>query len=522
VTLSTLTTNSAAPLDSSTITSSDSVDEPLFLGLALSVWIRIASLSALFICLFWPNLRRLWDKTNPINGADPNWQHAIFVPLVGLYYLYVNREKLLAARVRTTWEGLAIAVGGILFFVYGIWPGQNDWFKDAAMVITLFGVVTFLCGWPVMKTAWFPIVFLFCALPWPGLFYSLLAGPLQKLAAYVAVRVLNNVGVSAGQYGNKLFIMGKEGVQTLNVAEACSGLRSLMTFVSIAAAVAFLSVRPLWQKLVMVASAIPIAITCNTLRVAVQGILNHYRGTQWSESFAHGFVGLLMMIPAFFLILLVGWVLQNLFVEEVDDKAQLRSKANLATAARAAAISPGVVVRKQPAPPAPEQRKVAAIAGAASVAPPVQPATAAPRPAASVPRVGPTTPRSTAPPSIPGAGVKPRTAAAAPPAIPPNAAALANKAGGVAGKPAVVNKPPAPKAPAASPSPQTNTVAAPRPPTSAAPAAPGAKPPMGVKAAGGAKPPAVAGPASARPPVTKPPAPGAGQRPPANGEENKT
>jgi exosortase len=225
-----------------------------------------------------------------------------------------------------TISALMFVYSGILLFSYGIWPGQNDYFKDLGMVETLFGIVTFLCGWEVMKTAWFPILFLICALPWPGLFYSMLAGPLQKFAAMVAVRLLNLLGVSSGQFGTKIFIVAKDqSIHTLNVAEACAGLRSLMTFVSIAAAVAFLSFRPLWQKITMVFSAIPIAISCNTLRVTVQGLLTRYSSGQWGEEFAHGFVGFVMMIPAFFLILLVGWVLQNIFIDEVSDKKSLGS-----------------------------------------------------------------------------------------------------------------------------------------------------------------------------------------------------
>jgi exosortase len=107
-------------------------------------------------------------------------------------------------------------------------------------------------------------------------------------------------------------------MRSLNVAEACAGLRSLMTFISVGAAVAFLSSRPLWQKIIMTLSAIPIAISCNVMRVAGQGLLHNYVSEKLSESFAHQFVGLVMLVPAFFLILLVGWLLDQIFVEEVE------------------------------------------------------------------------------------------------------------------------------------------------------------------------------------------------------------
>jgi exosortase/archaeosortase family protein len=107
-------------------------------------------------------------------------------------------------------------------------------------------------------------------------------------------------------------------MRTLNVAEACAGLRSLMTFISVAGAIAFLSVRPLWQKLVIMASAVPIAIFCNVMRVSVQGLLDHYVSQELSEGFAHATVGMIMLLPAFFLILLVGWAMDQIYIEEAD------------------------------------------------------------------------------------------------------------------------------------------------------------------------------------------------------------
>jgi exosortase len=295
--------------------------EMVYFGLPQTAWIKIGIFTLLFAAVFWSNLRRLWEKTNPFYG-EPNWGHATCVPIIGLYFLYVNREALLSAVRKPGWLGLPILIGGLLLFGYGIWPGQNDFVKDFGMVVALFGLVALLTGWSVMKTAWFPIVFLVCGIPWPGLVYSKVASPLQQLAANVAVTVLRMTGVNSYVGGTKIFIYNQDMVRTLNVAEACAGLRSLMTFISVAAAVAFLSVRPLWQKLIIVFSAIPIAVFCNVMRVAGQGLLDHYVSQQLSENFAHQFVGLLMLVPAFVMILAVGWVLDQMFVEESDRREE--------------------------------------------------------------------------------------------------------------------------------------------------------------------------------------------------------
>jgi len=290
-----------------------------YYGLSSDAWMRIGVLALLMIGLFWPNLRRLWLKTNPVSG-EANWGHSFFIPLIGLYYLYLNRDGLLKARVSTSYLGLVIMIGGLLLFGYGIWPGQNDFIKDFAMVGTLFGLVAFMCGWEVMKIVWFPIIFLVCAIPWPGLVYSWVALPLQQVAAAAAIKVLNLLNVESYREGTKLIIVNGLKIRVLNVAEACAGLKSLMTFISVGAAVGFLSSRATWQKILITLSAIPIAIFCNMMRVTGQGIIDHYWSEKLSEGFAHQFVGMVMLIPAFFLILLVAWILDNVFIEEADKR----------------------------------------------------------------------------------------------------------------------------------------------------------------------------------------------------------
>jgi exosortase len=359
------------------------------------VFLKVGILVALVFAIYWSSLWRLWSKTNPFYG-EGNWGHAFIVPLIGLYYLYLNRDDLARARILpvlpsqfdrlrlagasafivgglVVWFGLApfftgtaqtllaaLAKGGLLFgglvlllnwgvgslvfglltFGYGIWPGQNDYVKDLGLIITIFGIVLTLCGWQVMRTAWFPIAFLVCALPWPGLVYSWVAGPLQQLAATVAVFVLQITGVDATQSGTKIVMSfgPLKPERVLNVAEACAGLRSLMTFITVGAAVAFLSQRPLWQKVFITLMAIPIAILCNVMRVSGQGIIDSMGYHDFAEGFAHQFVGLVMLIPAFFMLLGVAWLVDNLFVEEVDRQSVTEAAARSATAPAATTI----------------------------------------------------------------------------------------------------------------------------------------------------------------------------------------
>jgi exosortase len=293
---------------------------------------------------------------------------------------------------------------GLGVYVYGIYPGQNDYIKDMGMIITLFGVVLMMYGWRVMRLAWFPIVFLICAIPWPGLVYSWIAEPLQQLAANVAVIALKTTGVEAVCSGTKIIIQNANPLKPsriLNVAEACAGMRSLMTFLTVGGAVAFLSPRHLWQRIIIVVSSIPIAIFCNVLRISGQGLLDHYVSPEWSESFAHQFVGMVMLLPAFFMILGVGYLLDKLFIEEAENEpaaptavkpppstfalsplAGARTNASMIAAHPAPATARPAVDRGSPAPvPPPPARPVVA----APVPRPGGPVPPPPRPAGVVP-----------------------------------------------------------------------------------------------------------------------------------------
>ena len=376
-------------------------DDPIMWGLRRSAWVKIGILTALFIAIFWPNLRRLWGKTNPFTG-DPNWGHGIIVPLIGLYYLYVNRDELLRATVKPAWEGLIALLAGLTVSMLGIY-WRNDFIWDFGMVVTLFGTVLLLCGWQVMKVAWFPILFLLCALPWPGLVYSWVASPLQALAAKVAVKVLQFTGVEAAVQGTKILMAKPDGsIRPLNVAEACAGMRSLMTFITIGGAVAFLSSRPFWQKVIVTLSAIPIAVFCNMARVSGMGLIDYYWREDLAEGFAHSFIGLVMLVPAFFMILMVGWILDHLFIEEVDESTR-----QAAVAAKAAKAAGGVIAIPRAATvaaaaTAPAPKAAAAKPVAATPVPALKPAPAAtPAPTGAAP-VAPSAPKGNKLPPRPG------------------------------------------------------------------------------------------------------------------------
>jgi exosortase len=280
-------------------------------------WAHLLVLAGAFGALFWVNFERLWQWTNPSSG-DPNWGHALFIPLISLFYLLEHRDRVKQTPARPAPAGLIVVFGGIALFISGIGLGVSfvqfgPYLQDLGMLATLLGCVLAIFGWPMVRVAAFPIAYLLCALQWPPYVHDAMTVPLQHLAATASVRVLQLTGMNVEQAGNTLHILTAAGTdRALNVAEACAGMRSLITFFAIGLAVAFLTDRPLWQKVLISLSAVPIAIACNVFRIAGEGLLDQYVSRRLSEGFAHSAVGLVLLVPGFGLFLLVGWVLDRL------------------------------------------------------------------------------------------------------------------------------------------------------------------------------------------------------------------
>jgi exosortase len=159
------------------------------------------------------------------------------------------------------------------------------------------------------------------ALPIPELLYSRIAVPLQNIAAAGAVIILKILGVDITSTASALDIISRTGVtHGLTVAEACSGMRLLMAFCALGVAMAYLDYKPVWQRLILVAAAVPIAVFCNVLRVAITCWMYYIDKPELGQDFMHTFTGVLMLIPAFGLLWVLSWILHHVFVEEEHEE----------------------------------------------------------------------------------------------------------------------------------------------------------------------------------------------------------
>jgi exosortase len=203
-----------------------------------------------------------------------------------------------------------------------LWVTPMGYPRATMMLLCLLGVVVALCGLPILRRIWVPWLYLFFAVPLPQSVYFRLTDPLRRLAAVVATQVLGLFGnLDIQKIGSNIEYVYQGQVGTLGVADACSGMRSTMTLCALGVAVAFISDRPWWQRVIMIASCIPIAVFSNFIRVTVTCILHIYVDPKYATGTYHTILGLITLLIAFGIFSVLGWLLNHLFLEEPQPQA---------------------------------------------------------------------------------------------------------------------------------------------------------------------------------------------------------
>lgn len=280
-------------------------------------WVWIGLLGLLFVAL---HRNFLW-RSLLISLEDNDWSHALLVPVIGAYYLFQNRGRLMQLDSRVCGWGLPIMLMGMISYAFSIYPVRNDMFQGYSMIIGLFGLVLFVLGPKMMTVLWFPIFYLGFGVKVSQKLWEMIALQLQTIASISSTALLNVIGLGldleASVRGNTIDIwhQGMKIDPPMNVAEACSGLRMLMAFLALGVAMAFLMPRAWWQRAIMVLMTLPIAVAVNVGRVTTLGILHVY-APEYAKGDFHIFVGMLMLIPAAGLFLLLGWVLEKIIIPD--------------------------------------------------------------------------------------------------------------------------------------------------------------------------------------------------------------
>lgn len=260
---------------------------------------------------------------------EPDWSHGFLIPLFGLYVIHLKRDRILSQPQRGSIWGLALMVGSSYVYFKAI-QMQVGYPQPLSIVTMVAGMVLLMCGWRTLWLTLFPIFFFVLAIPPPDRLYRSITQPLQQGAAAVSTFVLNALpGAEVERDGINItyWMMGGSSGH-FTVAGACSGMRSLMAFVALGLAMAYFTPRPLWHRLLMAGAVIPVALTCNVIRVIATGCFQMYGHADLASGSPHMILGLFTFMLGFAIYYGILWVLDHMFVEgEEEDAAPAAGRA---------------------------------------------------------------------------------------------------------------------------------------------------------------------------------------------------
>jgi exosortase len=274
--------------------------------------------------------------------TDENYSHGLLIPLIIGFIGWSQRERFInaARRPAAVWGFSAVAMA--LLALWAGTAGAELYLQRTSLVLILAGTVIYFFGFKILKLVLVPLFLLLLAIPIPAIIFNKIAFPLQLFASRCAVWTMGLFDIPVLRQGNVIELMplGARETKKLEVVEACSGIRSLMTLVTLAVVFAYfthprggssgkheqeatgttvaknfasvLKDRGFWRSTIIVMSAVPIAIFTNAARVSGTGILARYYGTKVADGFFHTFSGWVVYVVAFLLLFGVGWLLERL------------------------------------------------------------------------------------------------------------------------------------------------------------------------------------------------------------------
>jgi exosortase len=265
-------------------------------------WPLLAT-AALVALIYAPNFAKLFSDWR----TDENYSHGFIVPFVFAWLLWERRDRL--ARCERAPRAWALAVVAFaLAQLYAGRLGAEYFVAHTSLLVLLGGLAVYLCGWKLLRLTVFPLGWLLFMIPLPAIIFYAITFPLQLTASQMASRFLDLLAVPNLRTGNVIFLPHF----SVGVAEACSGIRSLISLLAFAVLFGhLLRLRVAW-RCVLAAAAVPIALAVNAVRVAGTGVAGNYLGARYAEGFYHVFAGWLLFLLALGVMLGIGEILRRL------------------------------------------------------------------------------------------------------------------------------------------------------------------------------------------------------------------
>ncbi|MGI6656374.1 MAG: exosortase/archaeosortase family protein [Desulfobulbus sp.] len=259
-------------------------------------------LAVSFVFLYYPVLIGLFEDWK----INENYSHGFFIPIVSGYMLFLLKDDLRTVAISPSLFGLPILLIGLAQLYVGF-VGSEYFLQRTSLVIVIIGIVLFIFGWKFLRKILFPVGYLLFMIPFPAIIWNKIAFPMQIFSSFVTEHVIRILGIPIFREGNILHLAQT----TLEVVDACSGLRSLMTLFALAAALSWFSGLSVARKWILFLVAAPIAVLVNIVRLTATAGLASVYGEQVAQGFLHEFSGLFTFVFGLGLLVLAGRILRG-------------------------------------------------------------------------------------------------------------------------------------------------------------------------------------------------------------------
>jgi exosortase len=226
--------------------------------------------------------------------SDPDYNYGFFVPALSAVAVWKESARLKKIAPQPSWTGLLVIVGALALLVLGV-LGAENFVARASLLFLLAGLAIQFRGWKFFRALLFPWAALFLMIPLPAIIFNQIAMPLQFVASRLGASFLSLTGVTVFRQGNVISLS----TMTLDVVEACSGLRSLLAMVTVSVFYGYIFEKGIVRRLLLIACSVPIAIFANALRIAFTGLIGNFLNTNWAEGFYHTSSGVLVFLFCF-------------------------------------------------------------------------------------------------------------------------------------------------------------------------------------------------------------------------------
>jgi exosortase len=238
--------------------------------------------------------------------TDDNYSHGFFIVPLAAFFAWERRDIFTKKPIKPSPFGLVVIVGSLLLLIAGM-LGAEFFLARLSFLGVLTGTILYLFGWQRLRVLTFPLAFMLLMIPLPAIIFNKIAFPLQLLASNVGEYTISSLDIPILREGNVLILANA----TLEVAEACSGIRSLVSLFTLGLVFGYFVDRRIWVRTVIALSAIPVAILANGMRVASAGVAAHNYGPSGAEGLFHEFSGWLVFVVAFLMMFGLQRLLQR-------------------------------------------------------------------------------------------------------------------------------------------------------------------------------------------------------------------